>query len=51
MKPCDNWRCPFWTLENKGECEYRDECQNYSCDEDVQIEHVEYTPEAMGYEK
>lgn len=51
MKPCDNWRCPFWTHENKGECECRDDCPFYSCDEDVQIEHVEYTPEAMGYEK
>lgn len=51
MKPCDNWRCPFYTLGSKGGCEHRDDCPFYSCDEDVQIEHVEYTPEAMGYEK
>lgn len=65
MKPCDNWRCPFWTLKNKGECEYRDECPNYSCDEsyvpdinvgnscdeDLQIEHVGYDDEQMGREK
>ena len=51
MKPCDNWRCPFWTMENKGECQYRDECPNYSCDKDLQIEHVEYDAEQMGREK
>ena len=65
MKPCDNWCCPFYTLGSKGGCKHRDECPNYSCDEsyvpdinvgnscdeDVQIEHVEYTPEVMGYEK
>lgn len=65
MKPCDNWRCPFWTHENKGECGLRDDCPFYSCDEsyvpdinvgnnfeeDLQIEHVEYDDEQMGREK
>lgn len=51
MKPCDNWRCPFYTLGSKGGCEHRDDCPFYSCDEDVQIEHVEYDEEQMGREK